>query len=69
LSTLHRQKGAARRRWLRLGRALPLAALLPAAVLADQPPPSAAPTPAEETFYEAIQVRTAELEVVVTDRK
>ncbi|HET9765661.1 MAG TPA: hypothetical protein VFS60_02365, partial [Thermoanaerobaculia bacterium] len=42
-----------------------------ATALADEPRPSATstPAPAEETFYEAIQVRTAEVEVVVTDRK
>src|SRR6185436_17464137 len=39
--------------------------------LAQEPPPSPQPeepAPAEETFYEAIQVRTAEVEVIVTDR-
>jgi VWFA-related protein len=71
LSILHAQAGAARRRWRSAGRALVLAALLPAAALADEAQPSATPTTAraEDAFYEAIQVRTAEVEVVVTDRQ
>jgi VWFA-related protein len=71
LSIIDARAGAARRRWRSAGRALVLGGLLTAAALASEPQPSATPTtaPAEETFYEAIQVRTAEVEVVVTDRK
>jgi len=46
-------------------------ALLSPPASPQEPPPAAPaePPPAEGTFYEAIQVRTAEVEVVVTDRQ